>query len=161
MRRMMQQGLRDRNGDELMGMREMLERLRERRREMLERYDLGGVYEDIAERLREIVDQEREGIERRVDDAMRGGDQRQQEIVEQSADQHREQLDQLPPDLAGRVQELQQYEWMDDARAPAVRGAHGGAQGAADAELLQPDVRGHAEPHARAHAAHEGHDRPS
>jgi len=115
MRRMMQQGLRDRNGNDLMGMREMLDRLRQRRREMLEQYDLGGVYEDIAERLREIVDQEREGIERRIDDAMRGGDQRQQEIVEQSADQHREQLDQLPPDLAGRVQELQQYEWMDDA----------------------------------------------
>ena len=114
MRRMMQQGLRDRNGEQMMGMREMMERLRQRRREMLEQYDLGGVYEDIAERLREIVDEEREGIERRIDDAQRGGDQRQQEIVEQSADAHREQLDQLPPDLAGRVQELQQYEWMDD-----------------------------------------------
>ena len=29
--------------------------------------------------------------------------------------ERREQLDQLPPDLAGRVQELQQYDWMDDA----------------------------------------------
>ena len=115
MRRMMQQGLRDRNGEDLMGMQEMLQRLRERRKEMLERYDLGGVYEDIADRLREIVDEEREGIERRVDDAQRGGDQRQQEIVEQVADQRREQLDQLAPDLASRVQELQQYEWMDDA----------------------------------------------
>jgi uncharacterized protein with von Willebrand factor type A (vWA) domain len=114
MRRMMQQGLRDRSGDDLMGMRDMLQRLRDRRREMLERYDLGGVYEDIAERLREIVDQEREGIEQRVDDAMRGADERQQDILEQSAQQHREQLDQLPPDLAGKVQELQQYEWMDD-----------------------------------------------
>jgi uncharacterized protein with von Willebrand factor type A (vWA) domain len=114
MRRMMQQGLRDRNGEQMMGMREMMERLRQRRREMLEQYGLGGVYEDIADRLREIVDAEREGIERRIDDAMRGGDQRQQEIVEQSADAHREQLDQLPPDLAGKVQELQQYEWMDD-----------------------------------------------
>ncbi len=114
MRRMMQDGLRDRNGDELMGVRDMLRRLRERRREMLDRYDLGGVYEDIAERLREIVDEEREGIERRIDDAARGGDPRQQEIVEAAADQHRDQLDQLPPDLAGRVQELQQYEWMDD-----------------------------------------------
>src|SRR5690606_11295166 len=74
----------------------------------------GGVYEDIAERLREIVDEGREGIERRGDDALRGGDQRQQEIVEQSAQQHKEQLDGLPPDLASRVQELQQYEWMDD-----------------------------------------------
>ena len=114
LRRMMQDGLRDRNGDDLMGLREMLERLRDRRREMLERMDLGGVYEDIAERLREIVDQEREGIERRRDDVARGGDDREQDIVNATADARERQLDELPPDLAGRVQELQQYEWMDD-----------------------------------------------
>ena len=34
-----------------------------RRRDELERYDLGGVYEDIAERLREVVDTERDGID--------------------------------------------------------------------------------------------------
>ena len=117
MRRMLQQGLRDRNGDELMGLRDMMQRLRERRKEMLEQYDLGGVYEDIAERLREIVDQEREGIEQRVDDAQRGGDQRQQDIVEEVAEQRRQQLNEMPPDLAGKVQSLQEYEWMsDDAR---------------------------------------------
>src|SRR4029078_13271737 len=87
---------------------------RERRKEMLEQYDLGGVYEDIADRLREIVDQEREGIEERVDDAQRGGDQRQQEIVEEGAEQRRQQLNELPPDLAGKVQSLQEYEWMND-----------------------------------------------
>src|SRR5215510_10504167 len=114
MRRMLQQGLRDRNGEELMGLRDMMQRLRERRKEMLEQYDLGGVYEDIAERLREIVDQEREGIEQRVDDAQRSGDQRQQEIVEEVADQRRQQLNELPPDLASKVQSLQEYEWMSD-----------------------------------------------
>src|SRR6476620_3678291 len=93
---------------------DMMQRLRERRKEMLEQYDLGGVYEDIAERLREIVDQEREGIEERVDDAQRGGDQRQQEIVEEVAEQRRQQLNEMPPDLAGKVQSLQDYEWMSD-----------------------------------------------
>ena len=53
LRRMLQQGLHDRNGDELMGLRDMLQRLRDRRREMLENYDLGGVYEEIAEKLDE------------------------------------------------------------------------------------------------------------
>ena len=65
LRRMMQQGFRDREGRDVSGMREMLEKLRERRREQLDRYDLGGVYEDIARQLDEIVDQEREGIDRR------------------------------------------------------------------------------------------------
>ena len=35
MRRMLQQGFKDRNGEQLMGMREMLEQLRQKRREML------------------------------------------------------------------------------------------------------------------------------
>src|SRR5574337_812648 len=71
LRRLLQQGFRDRNGEQLMGLREMLERLRQRRREELERRDLGGVYDDIAEQLDEVVDMEREGIDRRVDDATR------------------------------------------------------------------------------------------
>jgi uncharacterized protein with von Willebrand factor type A (vWA) domain len=81
LRRLMQQGMQDRNGEDLMGLRDMLQRLREQRREMLERYDLGGVYEDIAEQLREVVEQEREGIERRVDEAQANGDRRRQEIL--------------------------------------------------------------------------------
>ena len=115
LRKLMQQGLRDRNGEELMGLREMLERLRERRREELERRDLGGVYDDIAEQLGEVVDMEREGIDRRVDEANRSGDQRRQELVEDVAELRRRELDELPPDLAGRVQSLQNYEFMDDA----------------------------------------------
>jgi uncharacterized protein with von Willebrand factor type A (vWA) domain len=105
----MQQGFRDRNDEELMGLRDMLERLRQRRREELERRDLGGVYDDIAEQLNEVVDMEREGIERRVEEATRSGDQRRQELVEDVAEQRRRDLEELPPDLAGRVQSLQQY----------------------------------------------------
>ena len=115
LRRMLQQGFRDRNDEELMGLREMLERLRQRRREELERRDLGGVYDDIAEKLREVTDQERAGIDRRVDEAQQSGDRRRQEIVEDLAQQRQQELDELPPDLAGRVQALQNYDFMDDA----------------------------------------------
>jgi uncharacterized protein with von Willebrand factor type A (vWA) domain len=115
LRRMLQQGFQDREGNRLQGMREMLEQLRERRREYLDRYDLGGVYEDIANQLDEIVDQEREGIDRRLDEARSSGDKRREELLDDLAQQRREQLDQLPPDLAGRVSELQEYDWMDDA----------------------------------------------
>src|SRR6266581_3464323 len=115
LRRLMQQGFRDRNDEELMGLRDMLERLRQRRREELERRDLGGVYDDIAEKLREVTEQERAGIDRRVDEAQQSGDRRRQEIVEDLAKQRRQQLDEMPPDLAGRVQALQNYDFMDDA----------------------------------------------
>ncbi|HEX7521770.1 MAG TPA: VWA domain-containing protein [Acidimicrobiia bacterium] len=114
LRRMLQQGLRDRNGEELMGLREMLQRLKERRRQELESRDLGGVYDDIAQRLDDVVDREREGIERRVDEAQQSGDRRRQEIVEDLATERRRQLDEMPPDLASRVQGLQEYDFMDD-----------------------------------------------
>src|SRR5881409_3313680 len=63
LRRLMQSGFRDQNQERIQGMRELLEKLRRRRRDELERYDLGGVYDDIAQQLREVVDMEREGID--------------------------------------------------------------------------------------------------
>src|SRR3954451_13260686 len=76
MRRMLQQGFKDRNGEQLMGMREMLEKLRQRRQEELEQRDLGGVYDDIAQQLEDVMEQERAGIDRRVQEARAADDQR-------------------------------------------------------------------------------------
>ena len=111
LQRLLQRGFRDRNGERIAGMREMLERVRQRRREMLDRHDLGGPYEDIAERLREIVSQERAGIDSLVDEAKASGDQRRADLTEEVASERRMQLDLRPPDLAGQVESLQEYEW--------------------------------------------------
>ena len=59
LRHMMQNGLKDRDGRDMEGMRDMMQRLRERRREILDNHDLGGVYDDIAESLRDVVETER------------------------------------------------------------------------------------------------------
>ncbi|MBV9920914.1 MAG: hypothetical protein JOY78_08715, partial [Pseudonocardia sp.] len=109
LRRMLQSGFRDRNGERIQGIREMLEKLRRKRKDELERYDLGGVYDDIAEELREVVNQERDALQQALDEARQSGDPRRQELAEQSAMDHNLQLDMLPPDLAGQVRDLQQY----------------------------------------------------
>jgi uncharacterized protein with von Willebrand factor type A (vWA) domain len=111
LRRMLQSGFRDQNGERLAGIRELMERLRRRRKDELERYDLGGVYDDIARELREVVDMERAGIDELEREARDSGDQRRQEITEQVATEKRTQLDLLPPDLAGQVRELSEYEF--------------------------------------------------
>src|SRR3954466_15125021 len=82
LRRLMQSGFRDQNQERIAGMREMLEKLRRRRRDELERYDLGGVYDDIAQRLREVVDMERDGIDKLQEEARQSGDPRRQEITD-------------------------------------------------------------------------------
>ena len=112
LRRMMQSGFRDRNGERLEGIREMLEKLRRKRRDELERYDLGGVYDDIAQELREVVEQEREALDQQLNDARQSGDQRREELAQQATEERHLQLDMLPPDLAGQVRDLQQYDFQ-------------------------------------------------
>jgi uncharacterized protein with von Willebrand factor type A (vWA) domain len=111
LRRVMQQGFQDRDGRQVQGMKEILDRLRQQRQERLEQHDLGGVYGEIAEALQEVVEQERAGIEELRREARESGDERRQEITEQVAGEKSMELDLLPPDLAGQVRSLQQYEF--------------------------------------------------
>ncbi|MGI8758856.1 MAG: vWA domain-containing protein [Acidimicrobiales bacterium] len=111
LRRMLQSGFRDRSGAQVQGTRELLERLRRRRQERLAERDLGGVYSDIAERLREVVGTERAGLDALEQAARDSGDRRRQEVVGEEAAQRRLQLDLLPPALAGQVRELSGYDF--------------------------------------------------
>ena len=103
LRRMMQQGFQDRDGKQLQGLRDVLERLRRRRRDELEKHDLGGVYDDIARELREVVDTERQEVDRQLDEARASGDERRTETAQASAGERHLRLDMLPNDLAGMV----------------------------------------------------------
>ena len=79
LRRLMQQGLTDRNGERIEGMRDMMNKIRERREELLERSDLGGVYSEISEALDDIIDEERHAIDNARRDAENSGDERRAE----------------------------------------------------------------------------------
>ena len=111
LRQMLQEGFDDRNGERISGLREMLEQLREARQERLDRYDLGGVYDDIANELRELVDTERQALDDLVEEARESGDARRQELTDEVATERNMHLDMLPPDLAGQVRSLQQYDF--------------------------------------------------
>jgi uncharacterized protein with von Willebrand factor type A (vWA) domain len=121
MRRMMQQGFEDRNGERIEGIREMLDKIRQRREDTLERYDLGGVYEDIAKELRELVQQERDELQRQLDAARDSGDTRREELTEESVAGKNLELDMLPPDLAGQVKGLEDYDFAsNEARSAST-----------------------------------------
>ena len=111
LRRLMQQGFRDREGRDVAGLRELLERLREERRETRERYDLGGVYSEIAEALRQVVDEERQALDELSEEARRSGDERRQEVTDEHVANRQAELSLLPDDLAGMVRGLQRYEF--------------------------------------------------
>ena len=114
LRKMLQQGFKDKNGQDVAGIRELLEKLRKRREETLENYDLGGVYDEIANELRDLVEQERQALDEMTEQARQSGDPRRQETAEESAANKHMQLDFLPPDLAGQVKELQNYQFQSE-----------------------------------------------
>ncbi|MDG2028496.1 MAG: hypothetical protein P8J50_15420 [Acidimicrobiales bacterium] len=114
LRQMMQGGMTDMDGRQMEGIREMLDRLRDRRKEILDNHDLGGVFDDIAEALREVVEEERQALGDMVDQAADSGDERREELASDSATMKNMELDMLPPDLAGQVKGLQNYEFESE-----------------------------------------------
>ena len=112
LRRLMQEGMRNERGEQLMGLREMMQRLRERREEIKDRGDLGGVYSEIAAELDDLVDEERHAIADALMAAEKSGDQRRAEVAKESAQEHNFRLDMLPSDLAGKINELEHYDFQ-------------------------------------------------
>jgi len=100
LRRMFQRGLQNPQGPQMPGLQNLMDRLRKRRQEQLDRYDLGSALEDIKKKLDEVIRTERAGIEKQVKDP----GERAKKL---------EPLDQLPPDPAGRIKDLQQYNFTD------------------------------------------------
>lgn len=109
LRRLMQQGMQDRDGRDLPGLRELMERLRDARQERLDRGHLDGVYAELAAELDDIVDEERHAIDADRAAAEASGDERRAQIARDAAAERDFRLDMLPPDLAGKVRELQDY----------------------------------------------------
>ena len=117
LRRLMAEGFNDRDGRRLEGLREMLERLRDRRREILEQHDLGGVYDDIAEALRDVVRTEREALaelDEAAAQARADGDERRADLTAQTAASKNLELDMMPPDLAGQFKALDDYDFESE-----------------------------------------------
>ena len=74
------------DGQQMPGIRNLIERLKGMRQQELNRYDLGSVLEDLKQRLEEIQQMERDGIQRRVDE----GRQKVAEARQQQAGQQGE-----------------------------------------------------------------------
>jgi len=109
LRRMMQEGMTDRNGEQLQGLRELLEQLRAERQKRLENSDLGGVYDEIKDQLDDIIDEERHAIDNARRDAENSGDERRAQNAQAAAEERNMRLDLMPDDLAGKVRELSAY----------------------------------------------------
>ncbi len=130
------------------GLQELLEKLRKQRSEELARHNLGSLLDQISQRLQDIVDTERTGIEERLNrelvapeseqpDPGEAGQQPSEQgptererpqqspsvdpalrkLLEQVANKRMQFLDSLPPEPAGQLRELSEYEFMNPEAA--------------------------------------------
>jgi len=99
LRRLFHRGMHDPHGSQMPGLHDLLQQLRQRRQQQLDRYDLGSALEDIKKKLEQVIQTEREGLRRLPEGRPRA--------------RHEQQLDRLPPDPAGRIKALQDYEFVD------------------------------------------------
>ncbi len=123
LREMFRRGLQTRDGQQMPGLRDLMEQLKNQRRQQLQQYNMDSVVDDLKERLEDIIKTEREGIQRRLEEAREqvdGADdaeKSQQEslfdLLEQRAKRNREKLDALPEGVGGQIQELMEYDFMD------------------------------------------------
>ncbi len=120
LRRLMERGWRtsDPTRRDLAGLNELRERLRRRREELQERYQLRDVLADVRQELDDIVAQERAGIERRLDEAATPpdgspADPALRAMLRDAAARRIDQLDALPRDVGGRIRRLEEYDFME------------------------------------------------
>jgi uncharacterized protein with von Willebrand factor type A (vWA) domain len=68
LQRLFRWGFQRPDGEQVPGLQGLMQRLRERRQQQLEQYNLQSMLSDIAERIEQILATEREGIARRLDE---------------------------------------------------------------------------------------------
>lgn len=101
------------------GIRETLRKLANRKRELLEMYDPSGILGEIGERLDEIEEIERRGIERRLDEADAldavGSDDDRRAVSEfrAKAAERSAQLDLMSKDVPSRMDSMRNYDFVD------------------------------------------------
>jgi uncharacterized protein with von Willebrand factor type A (vWA) domain len=68
LRNLLQRGMRDPMGQRMQGLRDLLQQLRQQRRQQLDKFNLNSVFDDIKRQLEEIVNMERNTLDRRLDE---------------------------------------------------------------------------------------------
>jgi len=122
LRNMFQRGVQDDQGERIGGLRDLLDRLKQQRQQQLERYNLESLMDDLKERVKDVIDTERAGIDKRLQEARdqldAAGDdsehlQAPMKLLEDRAEQSKEKLDMLPDSVGGQIKELSDYDFMD------------------------------------------------
>jgi len=110
--RMLRGGIEMPDGERIDGLRDLLEQTRRRRDELMSQGDPDGELAKYRDALDEIEAMERSGIDELAAEAEASGDERRQDVTNDVVAERRMALDLMPPDLAGRVSSMTNYEFV-------------------------------------------------
>ncbi|MBI4283812.1 MAG: hypothetical protein HY663_05015, partial [Chloroflexi bacterium] len=97
-------------GQRRMGLQELRDRLNSMRDRLLQKYNLDSVMGEIKERLDSIVTTERDAIHRNL---KQEGESKEAQLRQNISRKRLEQLNRLPQDVGGRIQQLRDYDFLD------------------------------------------------
>jgi uncharacterized protein with von Willebrand factor type A (vWA) domain len=109
-------------GQRIEGLRDLMERLKNQRRQQLRRHNIESLMEELKQRLKDVVDTERRGIRKRLREArqhLADSSETAQDlrgpmrVLEERARRSRNTLDSLPEGFAGAIKELSEFDFMD------------------------------------------------
>ncbi|MGB8179459.1 MAG: VWA domain-containing protein [Acidimicrobiales bacterium] len=112
MDRLLREGYQSEDGDRVEGLRELLERTRQRRRELEQQADPDGEMQKYRDWLDEIEATEEAELDQLVHEAQESGDERRQEVTRDLVDQRKMQRDLMSERLAERLGEYRNYEFV-------------------------------------------------
>jgi uncharacterized protein with von Willebrand factor type A (vWA) domain len=120
MQMLMQRGMS--SGEQKMqGLRDMLEQLRKRKQQQLDKYDLNSLLNDVREKLDKLLQQERQAIDEQLQEGQTAAPDEASQQQTAMAEQRREFLDNLPSSLPQQLQSLGQYDFLDEQAAQAFQ----------------------------------------
>jgi uncharacterized protein with von Willebrand factor type A (vWA) domain len=112
MDRLLREGYETGEGDRVEGLRELLERTRQRRRELEQQADPDGEMQKYRDWLEDIEATEGSELDQLMSDALESGDERRQEVTQDLVDQRKMQRDLMSDRLAERLSEYRNYEFV-------------------------------------------------
>lgn len=112
MDRLLRDGFTTKDGERIEGLQELLERTRQKRRELEQQGDPDGEMQRYREWLDDIEELERADLESLLSEAQESGDERRQEVTRDLVDQRSMQLDLMGETLADRLKSFQNYEFV-------------------------------------------------
>ena len=123
LRDLFRNGMDGTDGERMQGLRDMIQKLKQERQERLESNNLDSVIDDIKEKLQEVIDLERAGVQRNLQEVQdrweyaipseREEMQGPLDFVQQRTDRSNQTLDSLPDSPAGAIKELSEYDFID------------------------------------------------